>query len=446
MKVTIVGTGYVGLVTATCLADSGNHVLGVDVDQEKVRLLSEGQCTIYEPGLAELLKANVAAGRFRMTSELSEAVTHGEVIFIAVGTPPLPDGAADLSGVEGIVREIAKQMASPRVVVIKSTVPVGTTRAMGELMEGLTAHPYAVVSNPEFLREGEALDDFLRPDRIIIGSEDEQAVELMKELYAPFAKSPHAIQVMTREAAEMVKYASNAYLAARISFVNEIADICAHTGVDINEVRAGMGADTRIGTMFLEPGIGYGGSCFPKDIQALIKVAQRANCSAGILESVDERNDQQKQLLAQKVLDRYGEDLTGKTFAIWGMAFKPKTDDMREAPALRIIEMLCAAGAHLKCYDPKASDNARKELSDEPNVSFADDPYEVVQDADGLIICTDWNEFRTPDFDLIRSGLNERVIFDGRNLYHPQTMRRRRIEYHSVGRPTAIPVSGGSSS
>lgn len=444
MRITIVGTGYVGLVAATCLADAGNHVLGVDIDRQKVRMLSEGQCTIYEPGLAELLKANVAAGRFRMTTELSEGVEHGRVIFIAVGTPPLADGSADLSGVETIVRDICKHMSSARMVVIKSTVPVGTARRMGALMEELTAHPYAVVANPEFLREGDALEDFLNPDRIIIGSNDDQAVELMRELYAPFAKASHAIQVMTHEAAEMVKYASNAYLATRISFVNEIADICAHTGVDINEVRAGMGADSRIGTSFLEPGIGYGGSCFPKDVQALIKVAERSDCSAGILRSVHERNDHQKELLAQTVIGRFGEDLTGKTFALWGLAFKPKTDDMREAPALRIIEVLCAAGARLKCYDPKATDNARKELATQKNISFEDDPYKALQDADGLIICTDWNEFRTPDFDLIRSGLKERVIFDGRNLYDPKTMTRRRIEYHSIGRPPAIPASNSS--
>jgi UDPglucose 6-dehydrogenase len=444
MRITIVGTGYVGLVTSTCLADAGNHVLGVDIDPEKVRLLSAGRSPIFEPGLEELLKANIAAGRLAFTTELAEGVSHGHVIFVAVGTPPMPDGSADLSGVETIIRNVAAYMTCPKVVAIKSTVPVGTGRRMGELMEELTAHPFAVVSNPEFLREGAALDDFLHPDRIVIGCDEPDAVALLKELYAPFAATLQTIQVMSREAAEMVKYASNAYLATRISFINEIAEICAGTGVDINEVRTGMGADRRIGTNFLNPGVGYGGSCFPKDVQALIRVAQSVDCRAEILQRVHARNEFQKQVLARMVLERFGEDLTGRTFAIWGLAFKPNTDDVREAPAVRIIHILSQAGAELKCYDPKATGNAQVEFADNKNVRFATDPYDAVSGADGLIICTEWNEFRTPDFDRIRAGMRERVVFDGRNLYEPQTMLRQRIEYHSIGRPPAVPARGAA--
>ena len=441
MKITIVGTGYVGLVTAICLADTGNHVVGIDIDPEKVRLLSTGCCTIYEPGLEELLKANVEAGRIRFTTEFAEGVNHGNVIFITVGTPSLSDGSAELSGVESIVRTVAQQMTCPKVVVIKSTVPVGTCQRMSELMEQLSAHPFAVVSNPEFLREGTALEDFRHPDRVIIGSDDEEAVALLKELYAPFAKAQETIYVISREAAEMVKYASNVYLANRISFINEIADICARTGVDVNQVRGSMGADSRIGAAFLRPGAGYGGSCLPKDVRALIHVAQSVGCNADFLRSIDNRNCYQKGLLAQMVLDRFGKNLTGKTFAIWGLAFKPNTDDIREAPAITVIRILGEAHATLKCYDPKALTKATHEFTDK-NVHFAKCPYEALEDADGLIICTEWNEFRTPDFDQIRQKLKTRVIFDGRNLYEPETMLRQRIEYHSIGRLPVIPKGG----
>ncbi len=442
MKVSIVGAGYVGLVTATCLADAGNHVVAVDIDAEKVRLLSQGCSPIYEPGLQELLNKNLDAQRLRFTTDLAEGVGHGLVIFITVGTPPSHDGSADLSVVESIIRGVAQQMNSAKVVVIKSTVPVGTGVQMSDLMANLTAHPYAVVSNPEFLKEGAALEDFLKPDRIIIGSDDSEAIALMEELYAPFAKTSYAIQVVSRNAAEMVKYSSNAYLATRISFINEIADICAKTDVDIDEVRAGMGADKRIGAHFLYPGVGYGGSCFPKDVQALVQVAKRTGCNPDILQSVNSRNEYQKQLLAHMVLARFGEDLTGKTFAIWGLAFKPNTDDIREAPALQVISILRQAGAELRCYDPKALGNAQAELPDDAGVQFIASPYEAVEGADALLICTEWNEFRTPDFDRIRSALKQMVIFDGRNLYTSKTMRRQRIEYHSIGRPVVIPTTG----
>jgi UDPglucose 6-dehydrogenase len=439
MKVTVVGAGYVGLVTATCLADSGNHVLGVDSDEEKVQLLRSGRSPFYEPGLEELLRADLSSDRLRFTSDLDAGAAHGRVIFIAAGTPPKPDGSADLSDVSAIVRRIAEQATSRKVVVLKSTVPVGTARKMGEMMGELTTHPVAVVSNPEFLREGTALNDFLRPDRVIIGSDDAEAIQLMRELYAPFVRRNQNIMVMSSEAAEMVKYAANAYLAARISFINEIADICARTGVDINEVRAGMGADRRIGAGYLFPGVGYGGSCFPKDVQALIHMGQQVGAGVGILENVHTRNERQKQALVEMVLERFGKKLEGRTLGIWGLAFKPNTDDIREAPAIYAIRALTKAGARMTCYDPKACENARTELSDLKNVSFVDDPYEALQGADGLIICTEWNEFRTPDFDRIRADLKEQVIFDGRNLYAPETMLRERIEYHSIGRGVVAP-------
>jgi UDPglucose 6-dehydrogenase len=442
MRITIIGSGYVGLVTGTCFADAGNHVVCVDIDAEKVRLLSAGRSPIYEPGLEELLQANIEAGRLRFTTALEEGVSHSDIIFIAVGTPPLADGSADLSGVESIVRGIAAHMTSPKMVVIKSTVPVGTGERMSQLLEESTAHPFAVVSNPEFLREGAALEDFLRPDRVVIGCDNPEALEVLRELYAPFAATTHTVQVMSRKAAEMVKYASNAYLASRISFINEIAEICARTDVDINQVRAGMGADRRIGSKFLNPGAGYGGSCFPKDVQALIQVAGRVNCDAEILRAVHARNERQKRMLADMVLNRFGEDLTGRCFAIWGLAFKPNTDDVRQAPAIDVIGILARSGAKLNCYDPKATFKADNDLPEHDNVRFVADPYEAVQGADGLIICTEWNEFRTPDFDRIRAALNERVIFDGRNLYEPSAMSRRRIEYHSIGRPVAAPWNG----
>ncbi|MCJ7544270.1 MAG: UDP-glucose/GDP-mannose dehydrogenase family protein, partial [Phycisphaerae bacterium] len=377
----------------------------------------------------------------RFSTDLAEGVAHGQVIFIAVGTPSAPDGSADLSGVEAIIREVARLMTCPKVVVIKSTVPVGTGRRMSELMADLTAHPYSVVSNPEFLREGAAVEDFLRPDRIIIGCDgDEDAVQLISELYAPFAQTSQTIMILSRDAAEMVKYASNAYLATRISFVNEIADLCARTGVEVNEVRAGMGADNRIGPDFLNPGVGYGGSCFPKDVQALIRVAQGAGCRFDVLAAVHARNELQKLALAEMVVQRYGKNLAKRVLAVWGLAFKPNTDDVREAPAIYVVRLLHQAGAHLRCYDPKASANAAAELADCRGVEFATDPYDALNGADGLIICTEWNEFRTPDFDRIRTRLKERVIFDGRNLYDPRTMIRQRIEYHSIGRATANPA------
>ena len=385
------------------------------------------------------MQAQLSAGRLNFSTDLKAAVLASEVIFIAVGTPPRPDGSADLSNVEAIARGIAQAMDSSRIIVIKSTVPVGTGRRMSEIMMGLTAHPFAMVSNPEFLKEGAALEDFLRPDRVVVGTEDDEAIQTLSELYAPFLGNQQDLMVMGREAAEMVKYAANAYLATRISFINEVADICARTGVDIVQVRDGMGADRRIGRAFLNAGVGYGGSCFPKDVQALIQVGKDVHCDVSILQSVHERNERQKIALAEMVLTRFGADLSGLTFAVWGLAFKPNTDDIREAPAIRVIGRLIAAGAQAKCYDPRACPNAAKVFAGQPGVTFCADPYEALQNADALIILTEWSEFRTPSFDRIRAGLRQRVIFDGRNLYQLATMQRQRIEYYSIGRPASIP-------
>ncbi len=440
MKITVIGSGYVGLVTASCLAWSGNHVLSVDSDQRKVETLSRGESTIFEPGLMELLRDNLSAGRLRFTTSMSEGIEHGEVMFICVGTPPREDGSADLSAVVNIAGTLACSMTGPMIVVLKSTVPVGTARMVGAIIEERTAHPFAIVSNPEFLREGTALNDFLRPDRVVIGSADLEASQVMKELYSPFVRVNQNIIIVSNEAAEMIKYASNAYLATRISFINEIAEICTRTGVDIGEVRTGLGADKRIGNAYLFPGAGYGGSCFPKDVQALISVGEQAGADVSILKHVHRRNELQKRLLASMVTERFGDDLTGRTIALWGLAFKPDTDDTRQAPAISVIRSLCSAGAKIKCYDPKACPNARFELSDlNRAIIFENDPYTVLDGADALIICTEWNEFRTPQFDLIRQKLKERVIFDGRNLYEPATMLRQRLEYHSIGRPVTVP-------
>ena len=446
MNIAIVGSGYVGLVTATCLASTGNSVTGVDIDADKVSALSAGQCPIFEPGLEELMQAQLATARLRFTTDVREAVRTSEVIFIAVGTPPKADGSADLSSVEAIVRDIARHMDSSRIIVIKSTVPVGTGQQMCDILMDLTAHPFALVSNPEFLKEGAAVDDFLRPDRVVIGTDDGEAIQTLVELYSPFVRTRQDIMIMSREAAEMVKYTSNAYLATRISFINEIADICARTGVDIAEVCNGIGADRRIGRDFLNPGVGYGGSCFPKDVQALIQVANRVGCEVNILRGVHERNEQQKVALAEMVLQRFGKDLSGLTFALWGLAFKPNTDDVREAPAIRVIQRLLAAGGQLRCYDPRACRNAAALFQENGCIKFLEDPYAAVEGADALLILTEWSEFRTPSFDRVRSSLRHRVIFDGRNLYQLATMQRQRMEYYSIGRPPIIPATKGLSS
>ncbi|MBN2563651.1 MAG: UDP-glucose/GDP-mannose dehydrogenase family protein [Phycisphaerae bacterium] len=433
MKVTIVGTGYVGLVTGVCLADAGNHVVGLDVDEEKIARLRRGECTIFEPGLSDLLRSNVVAGRFSLTTDLPEATRHAEVIFIAIGTPPREDGSADLSMIESAVQEIARNVNKKTVLVMKSTVPVGTCARVEELVTPLAKHPIVVVSNPEFLKEGTAVDDFLRPDRVVIGSEDPEAAEIMRELYLPFVRNQHPILIVHRAASEMIKYAANCYLSTRISFINQIANICEVLGIDVDEVRAGIGRDARIGPHFMYPGIGYGGSCFPKDVQALYHVAQDAGIKADLLEAVHSVNERQKRLLLDRIRTHFNDDLAGRTFAVWGVAFKPNTDDVREAPAMTTIHGLLDAGARVRANDPKAFDNLRMEFGD--RITYCADAYEALVGADALVVCTEWNEFRSPDFDRIRSALRQPLIFDGRNLYSLERMRRRGFQYYSVGRP-----------
>ncbi len=437
MRITVVGTGYVGLVTGVCLADTGNHVIGLDVDAEKVERLGRGECTIFEPGLSDLLQSNLAAGRFRVTTDLKTAVEHAEVIFIAIGTPPREDGSADLSMIEAAVQDIARAVNKKTILAMKSTVPVGTGDRVESLMTPLTKHPVIVVSNPEFLKEGTAVDDFQRPDRVVIGSEDPEAAEIMKELYQPFVRNQHPVLIIHRSAAELVKYAANCYLSTRISFINQIANLCVPLGVDIDEVKVGMAYDNRIGFHFLYPGIGYGGSCFPKDVQALCHVAKSFGAEVDLLSAVHEVNERQKRLLVEKIKYHFKGDLAGRTLALWGIAFKPRTDDIREAPALNVIAGLLEAGVTVRAHDPKALPNLRRLFGD--RIGYFDDAYKAAAGADGLVICTEWNEFRSPDFQHLRESLRGPVIFDGRNLYTIQQMRRLGFTYYSVGRPSVRP-------
>ncbi len=437
MRLCVIGSGYVGLVTGACLADSGNHVVAVDADAEKVRRLSAGDPIIYEPGLAELLKANLDAGRIRFTADTAEGVRDAQVIFLAVGTPPREDGSADLSNIESAAILTARHLCEGAVVVVKSTVPVGTCDRLEGLMREHTQRTFHVVSNPEFLKEGSAVDDFLRPDRVIIGADDAEAGEIVAWLYKPFVRNNKPILIMSRRASEMSKYAANAYLATRISFVNEIADICERMGADVDEVRRGMGSDSRIGYHFLYPGVGYGGSCFPKDVQALASFGRDAGASCEILEAVHRRNDRQRMRMVERIVTRLGPDLTGRKLAIWGLAFKPNTDDIREAPAITIIAELLAAGAQVAVHDPRALENTRRVFGD--RISYHTDDYATLEGADALVIVTEWMEYRSPDFERIRELLTQPLIFDGRNIYDLRTMARYNFEYYSVGRPPLRP-------
>ena len=440
MKVTVVGTGYVGLVSGTCLAEVGNDVLCLDVDPEKIRILQEGGIPIYEPGLLDMVRRNVAAGRLRFTTDVIEAVGHGAIQFIAVGTPPDEDGSADLQYVTAAARNIGRHMNDFKVVVDKSTVPVGTADKVGaaiaeELGKRGASHEFSVVSNPEFLKEGAAVDDFMRPDRIVIGAESERAVELMRALYAPFQRNHERLIVMDVRSAELTKYAANAMLATRISFMNELANLAEKLGADIEMVRQGIGSDPRIGYHFLYPGCGYGGSCFPKDVQALQRTARLdAGIELKVLNAVEDANDAQKHVLAAKVRARFGDDLTGRKFAVWGLAFKPNTDDMREAPSRFLLADLFAAGATATAYDPVAIHEAQRLFGDEPRLSYADSPSAALAGADALIIVTEWKEFRSPDFDVIKQQLKTPTIFDGRNLYEPKLVRSYGIDYQPIGR------------
>ena len=440
MKITVVGSGYVGLVAAACLAEVGNHVLGLDVNAEKIRILKEGAIPIHEPGLLEIVRRNVENGRLSFTANIEEAVHFGEIQFIAVGTPPDEDGSADLQYVTEAARNIGRFMTNEKVIVDKSTVPIGTgdkvkAAVAEELMKRNIDIHYSVVSNPEFLKEGAAVEDFMRPDRIIIGTEDPKAVEVMKQIYAPFQRNHDRIVITDLRSAELIKYAANAMLATRISFMNELANLAEVVGADIEMVRQGIGSDPRIGYDFLYPGCGYGGSCFPKDVKALIKTAKDvAGFDLKLLKAVEEVNDLQKYVLPKKIKKQFGDNLKGKHFALWGLAFKPNTDDMREASSRVLINELIKAGASITAYDPVAMDEAKRIFKDEKSLSFVDTQEEALKNADALIIVTEWTEFRSPDFTLIKSSLKTPMIFDGRNLYDPKAVRALGFNYYPVGR------------
>jgi UDPglucose 6-dehydrogenase len=433
MRICVIGTGYVGLVAGTCFAECGNDVIGVDIDERKLSVLREGRSPIYEPGLEELLRRNQKEGRLSFTADLGAAVSKSAICFIAVGTPERSDGSAELSAVLGVATQIGQAMDGYRVLVNKSTVPVGTADQVRHVVAAVTEHDFDVVSNPEFLKEGAAIDDFMKPDRVVIGCDSPRAIDLMRELYAPFVRTENPIFVMDNRSAEMTKYAANALLATRISFMNEVANLCERVGADVNLVRRGVGADRRIGQHFLFPGIGYGGSCFPKDVQAMIHTAEEYGFDSTMLRAVDAVNDRQKHVLVHKVKACFGEDLRGRTFAVWGLSFKPRTDDMREAPSLTIVEGLLKAGAAVRVHDPEALREARRYFGE--RVSYHEINYEALEGADALLILTEWNEFRRPDFARMRNLLKAPRIFDGRNLYEPAQMRQRGFLYHSIERP-----------
>jgi UDPglucose 6-dehydrogenase len=438
MKLCVVGTGYVGLVAGTCFAESGNDVICVDIDQKKVADLQTGKVPIYEPGLEELIRRNTADGRLRFTSDLAAAVKDSLVCFVAVGTPSDIDGSADVRMVVQATADIARAMPGYRVVVLKSTVPVGTADRVREAMSAQTTHPFDVVSNPEFLKEGAAVDDFMKPDRVVIGGNSDRALSLIKELYAPFVRTENPILVMDNRSAEMTKYAANAFLATRISFINQVANLCEKVGADVADVRRGIGFDRRIGHYFLFPGVGYGGSCFPKDVRAIIRTAEENGADFSLLQSVEAVNEKQKFLLVEKVRAHFGKDLHGRKFALWGLAFKPRTDDMREAPAVVIIEELLTAGAEIAAHDPEALGQAQKVFGD--RISYHRANYDTLTDADALLIVTEWNEFRRPDFNRMRALMKTPIIFDGRNLYEPAEMRQEGFAYYPIGRPAVAPV------
>ncbi len=431
MKIAVIGTGYVGLVTGTCFADSGNDVICVDKDTDKIARLERGEVPIYEPGLSELVQRNHANGRLRFTTNLPAGVGESELVFIAVGTPQGEDGGADLGGIWAVGLEIAKHLDGPKLIVIKSTVPVGTNAELERRMAEVTDVPFDVASNPEFLKEGTAIDDFNKPARVVVGVRRAEVGDRLRELYGPFLRTDRPFLVMTPESAEMTKYVANCLLATKISFINEMANLCELYDADINEVRRGIGHDSRIGFSFLFPGVGYGGSCFPKDIRAVIHMAQLRGVPARMMESVDAVNEAQKEVMVHKVLEHFGSEARGKTVAIWGLAFKPKTDDIREAPALVLIDALLGAGMVLRVHDPEALPNVRAIYGDK--LVYCDRPYGALEGADALAIVTEWNEFRNPDFSVMRRLLDHPVIFDGRNLYDPARLARAGFTYYGIG-------------
>lgn len=442
MNVTLYGSGYVGLVTGSLLADVGNEVLCVDIDEKKVADLNKGIIPIHEPGLDEIIKRNVEIGRLRFTTDMDMAVSHSEMQFIAVGTPPDEDGSADLKHVLAVAQTIAERMDGRKLVVTKSTVPVGTSDKVAARMKEVLekrgeTFEYSTISNPEFLKEGAAIDDFRKPDRIVVGTQDDYAREQMRKLYAPFCRNHDRLIFMDIRSSELTKYAANSMLATKISFMNELSNLADELGADIENVRIGIGSDPRIGYSFIYPGCGYGGSCFPKDVKALVATAREVGYKAELLESVEAVNEKQKHVLNAKIDKHFGGDLSGKTFALWGLAFKPNTDDMREAPSLVVMEALWAKGANVQAYDPVAMDETRHLYSDNEKLQFADSALDAVEGADALIICTEWHEFRSPDWKGIKNGLNAPVIFDGRNLYEPDVLAEHGITYYCIGRRQA---------
>ena len=433
MRIAVVGTGYVGLVTGTCFADLGNDVTCVDIDAKKVESLRNGEVPIYEPGLSDLVRRNHAAGRLGFTTQLAEAAEFADVIYLAVGTPPSEDGSADLTALWAVADELAKCMNPNALVVTKSTVPVGTNAKLFDRLQLATGRRCRVASNPEFLKEGAAIDDFMKPDRVVVGVRDEEDGRVLQKLYEPFLRTDNPFLIMSPESAELTKYVANALLATKISFINQMANVCEKFDADINDVRRGIGHDSRIGFAFLFPGVGYGGSCFPKDVRALANTFVESGVDPRVLEAVDWVNEQQKLVLQNKIEGHFGPDLSGKKIAVWGLAFKPRTDDVREAPALVLISRLLELGAEVHVHDPEATENVRRIFGD--RISYSVEPMDALNDADGLAIATEWSVYRTPDFKEMLTRMKAPVIFDGRNLYHPSDMAAAGFWYYSIGRP-----------
>ncbi|MDC1308642.1 UDP-glucose/GDP-mannose dehydrogenase family protein [Saprospiraceae bacterium] len=434
MNIAIVGTGYVGLVSGTCFAETGNNVVCIDIDEKKVLRMQNGEVPIYEPGLEVLFERNTKQGRLSFTTDLAEGIKNAEIIFLALPTPPGADGSADLKYVLKVAEDLSHIITDYKVIVDKSTVPVGTAdKVYGRLAANLDESFFDVVSNPEFLREGVAVDDFMRPERVVIGTSSSKAKKVMERLYNPFVRQGNPVIFMDEKSAEMTKYAANSFLATKITFMNEVANLCEEVGANVDMVRKGIGSDSRIGKRFLFPGVGYGGSCFPKDVKALAKTAQENNCDFRILQSVMDVNEDQKSILSRRIKNYFGESIANKTIGIWGLAFKPNTDDIREAPALTIIDELLKAGAQIKAFDPEAMENVKALMGDK--IILCDNQYDAIEGTDALAVVTEWNVFRTPDYDRIMSSLREPVVFDGRNVFDPVDMKERGFVYSSIGRP-----------
>ncbi|MHC4415156.1 MAG: UDP-glucose dehydrogenase family protein [Planctomycetota bacterium] len=449
MKLTMVGTGYVGLVTGSCLANTGNEVVCLDIDEKKVARLKQGDCPIYEPGLSELIRRNAASGRLRFTSDKRNAYGEAEAILICVGTPPTSideEGSSDLAAVFQVAKDIAEALESvrpqapPKLVVVKSTVPVGTSHRVRDLIRSRTKLPFLIANNPEFLKEGAAVNDFMKPDRVVCGVEDEAAATILRDLYEPFVRQGNPIIMMDVRSSEMVKYASNAMLACKISFINEIANLCEHYGADIRAVREGMCSDHRIGKQFLHPGLGFGGSCFPKDLVAVIGMGRTVGFDCKLTRAVHAVNQDQRRYFWNKIIDHFGEDLSGRTLSFWGVAFKPETDDIREAPSLTLMQWVLEANARVRAYDPVATDHLREAMAE---VTPVDDMYDVLTGSDALVICTEWSELRHPDFDRMAQAMRGKVIFDGRNIFRKDLMERLGFAYYSVGREPVLPPAAG---